>query len=255
MILRRITEHVKAQNWFAVAIDFVIVVVGVFVGLQVSNWNALQGDRAREAAYLAQLVEDLSADLDHIDRVANVASTRMAVIALVLDQADLTPPPATFHFRDCAFEPCSGFLTFEPKAPFSSDHPSAANDALSDLRRFNPVRHTYDALISTGDIGLLRNGVVRRNIQVYYANAREVEKSEEGIILVDFHALKQARHEFGIGAGGASLDELVEAAKASPKFAAQLRSHWVHSGFQIRSMNYARDLASDLIADIEAENQ
>ena len=26
MILRRITEHVKAQNWFAVAIDFVIVV-------------------------------------------------------------------------------------------------------------------------------------------------------------------------------------------------------------------------------------
>ena len=29
MILRRITEHVKAQNWFAVAIDFVIVVVGV----------------------------------------------------------------------------------------------------------------------------------------------------------------------------------------------------------------------------------
>jgi hypothetical protein len=39
MILRRIPEHVKAQNWFAVGIDFFIVVVGVFVGLQVSNWN------------------------------------------------------------------------------------------------------------------------------------------------------------------------------------------------------------------------
>ena len=35
MILRRVTEHVKAQNWFAVAIDFVIVVVGVFIGIQV----------------------------------------------------------------------------------------------------------------------------------------------------------------------------------------------------------------------------
>ena len=29
MILRRITEHVKAQNWFAVGLDFFIVVVGV----------------------------------------------------------------------------------------------------------------------------------------------------------------------------------------------------------------------------------
>ncbi len=40
MILRRITEHVKAQNWFAVAIDFVIVVVGILIGIQVSNWNS-----------------------------------------------------------------------------------------------------------------------------------------------------------------------------------------------------------------------
>ena len=30
MILRRITQHVRNQNWFAVLIDFIIVVVGVF---------------------------------------------------------------------------------------------------------------------------------------------------------------------------------------------------------------------------------
>lgn len=40
MILRRVIAHVKAQNWFAVAIDFVIVVLGVFIGIQVANWNA-----------------------------------------------------------------------------------------------------------------------------------------------------------------------------------------------------------------------
>mgnify|MGYP003541639920 CR=1 FL=1 len=38
MILRRVIEHVKDQNWFAVGIDFVIVVAGVFVGLQVQDW-------------------------------------------------------------------------------------------------------------------------------------------------------------------------------------------------------------------------
>ncbi len=38
MILRRLSKHVKDQNWFAVALDFVIV-VGVLIGLQVNSWN------------------------------------------------------------------------------------------------------------------------------------------------------------------------------------------------------------------------
>ena len=32
MVIRRIREHVATQNWFAVAIDLVIVVLGVFLG-------------------------------------------------------------------------------------------------------------------------------------------------------------------------------------------------------------------------------
>ena len=37
MLLRRVTEHVRDQNWTAVGVDFVIVVIGVFVGIQVSR--------------------------------------------------------------------------------------------------------------------------------------------------------------------------------------------------------------------------
>ena len=59
MILRRVIEHVKAQNWTAIAIDFVIVIMGVFIGIQVANWNAARADRASERHYLAQLREDL----------------------------------------------------------------------------------------------------------------------------------------------------------------------------------------------------
>ena len=35
MILRRVIKHVRNQEWTAIAIDFVIVVLGVFLGLQV----------------------------------------------------------------------------------------------------------------------------------------------------------------------------------------------------------------------------
>ena len=59
MILRRITEHVKAQNWTAVALDFLIVVVGVFIGLQVANWNDARGDRARRVQVTQTLLTDL----------------------------------------------------------------------------------------------------------------------------------------------------------------------------------------------------
>lgn len=40
MLLRRVIEHMKSQNWTAAAFDFVIVVVGVSIGIPVSNWNA-----------------------------------------------------------------------------------------------------------------------------------------------------------------------------------------------------------------------
>lgn len=50
MILRRVTEHVKAQNWFAVGIDFVIAVVGVFIGTPVANWHGVRIDRVGKLA-------------------------------------------------------------------------------------------------------------------------------------------------------------------------------------------------------------
>jgi hypothetical protein len=33
MVIRRIREHVATHNWFAVAVDLGIVVIGVFIGM------------------------------------------------------------------------------------------------------------------------------------------------------------------------------------------------------------------------------
>jgi hypothetical protein len=67
MILRRVIEHFRRQEWTAIAIDFVIVVLGVFVGIQVSNWNAARADIARGAAYLQRIGADVDADLAAYD--------------------------------------------------------------------------------------------------------------------------------------------------------------------------------------------
>ncbi|WP_412061308.1 hypothetical protein [Rubrivirga sp. IMCC45206] len=54
MIFRRVLQHVQDQNWTAVGIDFVIVVVGVFLGLQVQEWST---ERARAEQARADAVE------------------------------------------------------------------------------------------------------------------------------------------------------------------------------------------------------
>lgn len=63
MLLRRVMEHVKAQNWFAVALDFLIVVIGVFMGLQVQEWNTERNDRISERRYLERLLLDFDNSL------------------------------------------------------------------------------------------------------------------------------------------------------------------------------------------------
>lgn len=63
MILRRVMEHVKDQNWFAVGIDFVIVVFGVFIGIQVANFNAARIEAKRADSFLQRLHQDVSDDI------------------------------------------------------------------------------------------------------------------------------------------------------------------------------------------------
>jgi hypothetical protein len=72
LLLRRITEHVKAQNWTAVGLDFVIVVVGVFVGIQVSNWNDAQEFKGRERELLRELRSEIEKSVAATeDKIAN----------------------------------------------------------------------------------------------------------------------------------------------------------------------------------------
>lgn len=87
MLLRRITKHVKDQDWFAVGIDFAIVVIGVFIGIQVANWNTARIDRVDESAFLQSLRQDVS-ELERISdgtmdlRAENLKSLASATAVL-----------------------------------------------------------------------------------------------------------------------------------------------------------------------------
>ncbi len=66
MLLRRLAQNLKEQNWTAIAIEFVLLVAGVFLGIQVANWNGQRADNARAQAYLVRIQRDFNTDLQTI---------------------------------------------------------------------------------------------------------------------------------------------------------------------------------------------
>lgn len=64
MIFRRMIANLRAQNWTAIAIEILIVIIGVFIGTQVSNWNEARKEKAATQRMLAQLIPELRYQLD-----------------------------------------------------------------------------------------------------------------------------------------------------------------------------------------------
>jgi hypothetical protein len=59
MLLRRLTQHLKEQNWFAVALDFLIVVIGVGFALMAEQWISDGQKRADLIEAESNLQDDL----------------------------------------------------------------------------------------------------------------------------------------------------------------------------------------------------
>lgn len=59
MLLRRITNHVSNQNWFAVFLDFLIVILGILIAFQITNWNEKSSKRTDFELAKAAIESDL----------------------------------------------------------------------------------------------------------------------------------------------------------------------------------------------------
>jgi hypothetical protein len=53
------SEAIRKQAWFVVVIEVLVVVVGIFIGLQVDDWNQSRKDRIDEQLFLEQLHGDI----------------------------------------------------------------------------------------------------------------------------------------------------------------------------------------------------
>lgn len=98
MVIRRIREHVATHNWFAVAIDLAIVVLGVLIATQVSIWNEARIEAEQGRSYRARLVEELEFNTrQHRAQEAYYINARdHGVAALAILRSGRVEEPARF---------------------------------------------------------------------------------------------------------------------------------------------------------------
>lgn len=223
MILRRMIEHVKAQNWFAVALDFLIVVAGVFVGMQVTNWNTAQADARLGKDYVRRLVGDLETDLATI-------KSEVAYYSAVLESVEQTDMLLQADNPD-------------PRALVVNAY------RATELSYSAPVRSTWDEIVSSGHLDLLPGKAAESGLSQYYSfdNAQDTYRIglESGyraavrkIIPISMQiAIREScsdvRDEWGVIVGfvercdldvdPAALEDVAAALRSDPAVAAELR--------------------------------
>jgi hypothetical protein len=60
--LAKLSSRLRAHDWTAAAIELMIVVLGILIALQVSNWNEARHDQARADSYYRRLQQSLRND-------------------------------------------------------------------------------------------------------------------------------------------------------------------------------------------------
>jgi len=147
MILRRVIEHARAQAWTAIFLDFVIVVMGVFIGIQVSNWNEARNQAAQQQVYLERLHDDFVGIRERIDE-------HLQVYADAIDGGDYL-----LEIVRAANAPTDGAV--------DETRLERAFNALDSQRIPPPAPATYVEMVSEGQLSVLRNKTLRDRLAEY----------------------------------------------------------------------------------------
>lgn len=143
MILRRLSQSLKEQNWTAIWIEFVLLIVGVFLGIQVANWNAARVEQKRADELFERLVDDLVSEKNNVDALREYYETAAMYSKVALREFEQpgSVEPETFII--------------------GAYQASQWQEAVSS-------RSTFEEIVATGAVNLVRNEKARTMLIAYY---------------------------------------------------------------------------------------
>lgn len=147
MQLRRVTQGLRNRDWSSVAMEVFIVVAGVFIALQVSNWNDDRKDALRGDDYLLRMQNELRADV-----------TRLATMTTFWQAVNAEGRAALDHAEHGRLYQGSAWKTLRAYYQASQIWPYRKDDT------------TFQELRASGDFGLIRDPALRAQVSRHYAD-------------------------------------------------------------------------------------
>ena len=133
MLLRRFSAHVRKENWFAVFLDLIVVVVGLFIGLQIDTWWEGQKEARLEGAYLLEIQEDFELNKSVLEQMTARLEEIIQSMLVLQEQSALASPSL-------------------PVAELNENFVS-----ISRMASFIPVNRAYANLTGSGDLRLIQS--------------------------------------------------------------------------------------------------
>lgn len=145
--MNRFRRALGRQDWTAVAIELMVVVLGILIALQVDQWAQRRQDREQERALLLRLKEDLRTEHARAAAAEGWAEDRLEAVELL---SRIASNPAA-----AALDPAA--------IPWAIETAS--------WRSFPKVSaFVYNDLQSTGHMSLIRSVDLRRELAEHYAH-------------------------------------------------------------------------------------
>ncbi|MEM6287469.1 MAG: hypothetical protein AAF845_09960 [Bacteroidota bacterium] len=242
ILLGRLSQAVREQNWFAVMLELGIVVLGVVIGFQVTAWGNERAARAEEQVPLRGLHADFVANRAKYDQTAADHALR---IRQLRDLHAMTGPDAS-----------------EPDAALFD---SLLYSAI-DWENFDPTVGRIDAALGSGQIALIQSDSLQAALASWPSTLADMEENEHfvaDLVLERFIPYLHARYPIDVADARAGF---IEPARPNPfpvdrqalltdlVFANLVEEHWVQTLILLRRDGApVRQLIEDLLRLIEAE--
>ena len=145
-MLKRIALSLRNQDWTTLVLELLIVVAGIYLGLQANDWAAARDARERETAAIERLFhesnkahEQLAAELS---RLQGLNTIRREAVAFI--DSDTPIPEKDLMLR-------------------------VGLNTLAQFPDTDTVRVTYDELVSSGGMQLLQSVELRTELALFHS--------------------------------------------------------------------------------------
>jgi len=138
-----LSARFKSVPWGVLSIEFVVVVVGILGALWVDSWREERTDRGLETRYLTRLHQDLKASRETLIEVIDRHESTAGDLRSALEELRTRSGPAGIEvLRETL-------------------------GSATDLSVYTPEHSTYEEMVATGNLGLIRDDSVRIALSRY----------------------------------------------------------------------------------------